>query len=378
MLTRKRLFIILAIIVSNIYIIQLYYQRQNQEAETGSVSQITRPGTTSERLPDGKTISPSPSIAIKQATGSALVEGVPQYAQTFNNCGPATLSMIMTWAGTPKDQHELGKLMRPYQNPQGDNDDKSINSEEFVSWAQSFDLYALRRPNGTHDLIKTFVSNGIPVVVKSWLHPNEDIGHFRIIKGYDDSSQVFIQDDSYDGPNLTLSYTDFNAMLQPFNYEFFIVVPKEKTALVNAILGANADEKTAWQNAIKRADSELQNDPNAVYPVFNKSLALYYLENYEETVTLFEQVESRLPRRMLWYQIEPIRAYAKLGNAQRVFDLSSSILNNQNRGFSELYILRGDMYIKQGLSSQAAQEYDLAVFYNTNLKEAQDARNSVQ
>lgn len=372
MLTRKRLFIIIAVIVSNIYILQLYYQRQQPVEQAGV------PSSSSKKLLDGNTVSPSPSVAIKQATASALVSGVPQYAQTFNNCGPATLSMIMTWAGTPKDQHELGRLMRPYQNPQGDNDDKSINSEEFVSWAESFNLYALRRPNGSYNLLKTFIANDIPVVVKSWLHPNEDIGHFRIIKGYDDINQVFIQDDSYDGPNLTLSYADFNAMWQPFNYEYFIVVPKEKTALVQVILAEETDETTAWKNAIIRANAELQNNPDSVYPIFNKALAAYYLGNYTETVTLFEQVETRLPRRMLWYQIEPIRAYAKLGNAERVFSLTTEILANQNRGFSELYILRGDMYKLQGQTELAAQEYQQAVFYNENLPEAQQAFSSVQ
>ena len=50
--------------------------------------------------------------------------------QTFNNCGPASLSMVFSYYGINKSQDELGRELRPYQNQQGDNDDKSVTFEE--------------------------------------------------------------------------------------------------------------------------------------------------------------------------------------------------------------------------------------------------------
>ena len=45
--------------------------------------------------------------------------------QTFNNCGPATLSITLSHYGINVSQEELGNKMRPYQHPKGDNDDKT-------------------------------------------------------------------------------------------------------------------------------------------------------------------------------------------------------------------------------------------------------------
>lgn len=322
------------------------------------------------------TLSPTPLIYL-EATASAMVQNVPQVPQTFNNCGPATLSMVMSWAGTPRDQNYLGSVMRPYQNPAGDNDDKSISSAEFVRWAQEFELYAINRPNGTIDLLKTFTTNGIPVVVKSWLNPNEDIGHFRVITGFNENTQTLFYQDSYNGPDLAMSYQEFQGMWQPFHYEYFIVVPPRLEPMVTSIVGTEMDKSIAWRNTIDRANQELITDATAVYPWFNIAVASYYLGDYQESVNAYEQVANRLPRRMLWYQIEPIQSYAELGNTAQVITLTDAILSDQNRAFSELYLIRGNLYLKQGQTEAAREEFEQAILYNKNLTEAQEALNKL-
>jgi tetratricopeptide (TPR) repeat protein len=339
-------------------------------------SAVRNPATPGER--SSAALSPTPTMTFRKPGPSALVPNVPQTAQTFNNCGPATLSMIMTWAGTPKDQYELGALMRPYSNPQGDNDDKSVSSDEFVEWARTFGLYAERRPNGTLEMLKTFNANGIAIAVKSWLHPNEDIGHFRIIKGYDDTTRLLTQDDSFDGPNLTIGYDEFMAMWQPFNYEYYIIVRPDQQALAEAIIGEDRDETTAWRNAIVRADRELADNPDAVYPIFNKSVAYYHLGDNTRTIEEFEKVESRLPSRMLWYQIEPLRAYAALGNEARVYELSEQIMGTENRSNSEMYVLRGNLMKARGDGTGARAQYELALQYNVNSREVKEALASLE
>lgn len=286
--------------------------------------------------------------------------------QTFNNCGPATLSMMLAYYNRPISQDILGAEMRPYQNPNGDNDDKSIFSNEFVSYSEKYGFSAIHRPNGDIDLVKRLVHNGFPVVLRTWLRPNEDIGHFRIVKGYDDARQVFIQDDSYDGPNLTLSYSDFIAMWQPFNYSYIVVYPPDKQELLNSVLGEDMDEQVAWRNAKARAEDELRNNPQDRYALFNLSVVYYNLGDYQKSVELFEQAEPLLPSRMLWYQTEPIEAYTYLNNKERVFTLTDAILNNNNAGFSELYFLRGKIHFNQGDKELAAQEFEKAIRYNKN------------
>ena len=312
-------------------------------------------------------------IQIKKPGDYALLGNPKHTYQTFNNCGPATLSMILSWYGVDVSQKELGEAMRPYQNPGGDNDDKTIFVLEFAQSAEKYGLAAKTRVNGDINNIKRFTANGIPVVVKTWLKVDEDIGHFRIVRGFDETHGVIIQDDSYQGPNKKISYFDFLSMWQPFNYGYVIVYPPEKEDLVVSILGEEKEEKVAYENAVKRAQEESQLVPDNVYPLYNLSTSYFYLGEYQKSADAYEEVESRLPRRMLWYQIEPILAYQKLGNYERVFQITDKILGSGNRAFSELYLIRGEIYLDQGQKDLAKREFELAREYNKNFEAAYEA-----
>lgn len=285
-------------------------------------------------------------------------------AQSFNNCGPAALSMVLSMYGTSVSQDILREKMRPFSNPFGGVDDKSIFAPEFVRHAEYYGYKALERPNGDIELLKKLIANDIPVIVRTWLHPQEDIGHFRIVRGYDSTQQVIIQDDSYEGPNLTYSYDIFLSMWQPFNYGYILVYPKDRQAVVEAILGEEVDAKAAYANSIARAKEELQKNPNDSYAQFNLATAYHHLGDYQKSVEAYEKSVAGLPPRMLWYQIEPIYAYARLKNAERVFSLTDRILYNGNLAYSELYQIRGEMFLASGNREEARSEFEKAVYYN--------------
>lgn len=197
------------------------------------------------------------------------------------------------------------------------------------------------------------------------------------MKGYDLNRKIIIQDDSYQGKNMEYSYTDFLTMWSKFNNEYLVLVPKEKKEKAEQILGKNIDPTYSWQQAKKINEEALLKNPDDMYSRFNLSIAEYYLGEYEQSIQEFEKVENNLPSRTLWYQIEPILVYYELKKYDKVFTLTDSILNNNNRAFSELYLLRGNIYKIQGDKQAAKDEYEKAVFYNKNLIEAQTALNSV-
>jgi len=292
--------------------------------------------------------------------------------QTFNNCGPASLSMALSYYGIKVSQKELGHQLRPYQNKQGDNDDKSVTLEEIGEKAEEYGLLYYHRPAGNPDLIKQFIFNDIPVITRTWLKYGEDIAHFRVIKGYDDNAGVFIQDDSYQGKNLEYTYVDFNKLWEAFNYEYIVLVRPEQKDIVEKILGQSLDKKIAWELAKKESEKKLFANPASVYDRFNLSVANYYLEDYEGAVEAYEEISARLPFRMLWYQIEPILAYNKLGEEEKVLEITSTILNNHNRAFSELYQLRGRIYMKRGDLDTARGEFEKALYYNKNYRLEED------
>ena len=162
--------------------------------------------------------SPTPTAILKTPPTSKILNNDYHVFQTFNSCGPAALSMALSYYGINVSQQVLGEELRPWQNTQGDNDDKSVTLEELGEKAKDFDLIPYHRPNGNIDLIKLFITYDIPVVARTLTKIEEDIGHYRIVKGYNNEIGQIIQDDSLQNKNLWFSYADFSLLWKQFNF----------------------------------------------------------------------------------------------------------------------------------------------------------------
>lgn len=154
---------------------------------------------------------PTP-VVLRPPPSMALLANDYQVYETWNNCGPASLSMALSYFGILRSQAALGQALRPYQNTNGDNDDKDVTMDELAHYARGFGLLAYHRPSGSIALLKRFIAAGMPVIAETVLTKDDDIGHFRVVKGYDDVAAVVVQDDSMQGHNVRFSYADFDAM----------------------------------------------------------------------------------------------------------------------------------------------------------------------
>ncbi|MDP3974123.1 MAG: C39 family peptidase [Candidatus Daviesbacteria bacterium] len=324
-------------------------------------------------LPSPKILSPKINLQIPPQ--SKILTGGIHVFQTFNNCGPASLSMTLSYFDINVTQQELGQQLRPYHVRGGDNDDKSVTMEELAQKGEEYGLLAYHRPMGNLEMIKLFITYDIPVIARTWTKPNEDIGHYRVIKGYD--GDTIIQDDSLQNKNLRFEVLEFNAMWDKFNFEYLVLVPKEKRDIAEAILDDNLDKSVAWKKALNASLDQLAKNPNSITDSFNLSVAYFNTGEFQKSVEEFEKVEDKLPFRALWYQIEPILSYYELGNYERVFQITEHVLNYYNRAFSELYLIRGHIYKNQGNYSLAQAEFEKAQFYNKNLQATKDALNSL-
>lgn len=300
-----------------------------------------------------------------QIPSEKILSGGSHMFQTFNNCGPASLSMALSHYGVRQSQAEIGQALRPYQHPTGDNDDKSVTLAELAAYAAEQGLIPYHRPAGSVELLQQFIAADIPVITRTWLEPADDIGHYRVVIGYDQVRHILIQDDSLQGAGLEYTETDFLELWQAFNYEFLVLVRPEQRQVAERLLGELRDERQAWQRALALADQQRTIHSADIYAQFNRSVALHHLGRFAEAIQEFEGVKQQLPPRMLWYQIEPLLAYYAVGDFDRVLQLSDQILNNQNRAFSELYVLKGTIFEQRGDTTAAQQAFELARTYNS-------------
>lgn len=342
---------------------------------TMAVSEPTATTAASVKLsiPLSQIYSQKPAAILPQPPQQYTIQGTTYVPQTFNNCGPASLAMIFDHFGTPVSQEMLAEELRPFNNPEGGVDDKAVFPEELVSEAKKYGYEAVYRPEGSTNMLQMLVANEIPVIMRSWLDDKEDIGHYKIVKGYDARNSTFTIDDSFVGPDQIVSFEDTDKLWKPFNYTYVLIYPKEKEQLVNAILGDNMDEKTAWHNALKRAEKDIIQNTTDADALYNKAIAAYYLGDYRQTIDFFEKSRDDVPERMLWYQPEPIFAYKFERKYDEATALADEILENGNTAFSELYQIKGDIYRERGEKEQAKEYYTQAEQYNKNYLPAREA-----
>jgi tetratricopeptide (TPR) repeat protein len=362
----KKIYVLTVIVLTflSMYLIRTFLKPRDQEGIADS-SNIVKLTPTVQIPTDFEEV---PLINSNDYPSIKVLNGGTQVFQTFNNCGPSSLSMALSYYGINVSQKELGQELRPFQNQAGDNDDKSVTLSELENKAKEYGFVTYSRPGGNVEIVKGFINMGYPVLVKTWLKEGDDIGHFRVINGYDDITLRLMQDDSLQGKNLWYSYDDFLKLWQGFNYEFLVLIPQEETQQAEVVLGDLIDENIAWQKALKLSQEQLNNNPDDIFAQFNKSVAYYHLKDYQSSIVDFETVEKKLPFRMLWYQIEPILSYYQIGDYDRALSLSNEILSNHNKAFSELYQIQALIYEKQGNQQLASEAFSQAKYYNpTNI-----------
>mgnify|MGYP000856634053 FL=1 len=105
------------------------------------------------------TPTPSPVPAHRPPQPAVQLSGFSHVWQKWNNCGPATLAMGLSYFGSTASQDELAAVLK------GNQDDKNVSPHEMVELAHSRGLEAMSRINGSIDTLRTLLSNGVPVLI---------------------------------------------------------------------------------------------------------------------------------------------------------------------------------------------------------------------
>lgn len=307
-------------------------------------------------------------IIIKQAGAEILLEAHQWVPQTYNNCGPATASMVLQKYGYSVSQSDIKKALRT--SP----DDRNVFLYEIRDYLKNnYEVESKIMRNGSIETLKLLLANNFYVVLEAWIHPNEDIGHFSILRGYDDKEGVLIVDDSYLGLGTKFKYDEFDRLQwKAFNRRYMPVYKKEDEKILKKIIGEDWDEAIMHAKAAALNTKAVEENPEDAYAWFNIGASQYALGEYQKSWEAFEKSENiGWPQRMLWYQIYPVQTANAVGRYEDALRLANQGLRNNNP-FAELHYESAVAYKELGNMESAKKELNLTLKYDPNYQKAKD------
>jgi len=328
-----------------------------------------------EASPTLQAPTPTPTATPLPLPASVYVEGVRYEDQhgLWNYCGPANLSMALSFWGWDGDRLDTGKWLKPYDR---DKNVMPYEMAEFVN-TQTEGLQAIVRVGGDLRLLKTLLAAGFPVLVEkgSYLRDTTGVtswmGHYQVVTGYDEEQGVFIAQDSYLQPDLEVPYDEFERGWRAFNFTYILIYTPDKEEQLREILGPDWDETTNYRRAYEQSSHEsiALSGLDRLFAQFNRGTNMVALQDYMGAAEAYDEYfrqyasldipENERPWRMLWYQTGPYRAYLYAGNPYAVIELATITLERMvnEPTLEESYYWRGMAKAAAGDTAGAVQDF---------------------
>ncbi len=303
-----------------------------------AVTQTALPAPTATLAP--VLASPTPTLLSASPTPTASPTPLPNAVsltqpayekQGPNDCGPATLTMYLRYYGWQGTQKDIITQIKPFEN------DRNVNVEELAYYVNNFAgwLRVQYRVGGDIQTLKKFLAAGFPVQIEGatdvdrryW--PTDDLwaGHYLLVTGYNDQTQMVEVMDAFRDYNKQMSYTDFTADWQSFNYVYIVIYPPDQESTIQTLMGEDWNADTNRQNALEKAKAETAADPENGFAWFNLGSNQVYFGQYAEAAASYDVArEKKLPQRMLRYQFGPFFAYFHSGRTDDLLTLTDYAL----------------------------------------------------
>ncbi|MBN1430371.1 MAG: tetratricopeptide repeat protein [Anaerolineae bacterium] len=307
---------------------------------------------------------------------SHLLTGFNWIRQGANNCGPASISVLMSYWGVEFTQEEAASFLKP--NPE----DPNVSPEEIAALVATKGYHTMIRVNGNIETLKLFILAGYPILIETGYDPEPDVvgwtSHYLTLTGFSDTDQGFIAMDTYRRPNWFYPYSEIDQYWRQFNRRYIIVYRPDQAAAVGSIVGEEVNDTTMYTNALKTAQLELSLDRSDPFGWFNMGSSLTGLGRYEDAVSAFDQARNLgLPSRFLWYQFTLFEAYLKVGGDynDQVIVLANDVLSKKQS--EEAFYYKGMAYQAQGNLDDARKQFNQALRFNKNYEAAEQALEAI-
>ncbi len=299
--------------------------------------------------------------------------------QKWNNCGPANITVALSYYGWTRDQDYAASYIRP------NAEDKNVSPHELVHFVtEQTDINAIARVGGDLDLLRTLVSNEFPVIIERghMFEGYEWLGHYQTIVGYSDAQRIFFIYDTFlgigNGDGTIESYDAVDDGWQAFNRTFIVVYDPVREQTLMQILGDRAEEQGAAEHAYTVAVQEAREDSRNAFAWFNMGSSLVALGRHQEATVAYDKaLQLGTTWRMLWYQFGPFEAYYETGNYEEVLSFVNNNLSNGGEYVEETYYWQGRALAAMGDTNGAITAFRNALRRNPQYVAAQDALNAI-
>ncbi len=296
----------------------------------------------------------------------------------WNYCGPANLSMALTYWGWDGNRDVVGTYVKPSDK------DKNVLPSEMEDFVRTqTPLNMLIRQGGTIELLQRLMAAGFPVLVEKGYYEVDYtgtlgwLGHYQFVTGYDTAIDSLLVQDTYikDGKDHLMTHDEFLEGWISFNYLFMVAYPPELESELLETLGPWADPGWAAQHALDTALVQTQSETglNEFFAWFNLGTSHVALQQYVDAAFAYDQAFSvyanlqqddvMRPYRIMWYQTGPYWAYYYSGRYSDVINLANTTLLEtiSEPVLEESFYWRGLAYEGLGNMDQAVSDWRTAL-----------------
>lgn len=291
--------------------------------------------------------------------------------QKWNNCGPSSMVMALSAFGTQIDQLVAAAALKP------DREDTNVSPSELAAYARGLGFSARVAVGGNRDRVRALLRAGVPVLAEQWIDVDGrgEMGHYRVISGYDDAAGVVIHQDSYYGANQRLSYDALEREWRPFLGAYVIVWLPEQRDRVAAAMGSDWDEAAMWRRALAEAEAWAAASPGEAWAQFALGEARSQQQDHAGAVAAFDRaVAIGLPFRAFWYQFGYYSSLFETGAFDRIIALADQTLAPmKGENLEESQYWKGRALRGLGREEEARASFERALEFNPLYGPAREA-----
>ncbi|WP_232337950.1 C39 family peptidase [Deinococcus arboris] len=171
------------------------------------------------------------SSALAATPPGYVLKGMPLVRQTYNACGPASLTQVLGYFGLKVNMADVSRQTRPTER-------SYMSAQAIVRFAPQVGMEARLYSGGNLNTVKAAIRSGLPVIaLQSHITAaGQVIPHWRVLVGYNDQSgQVYIMDPLLG--YVAMRYSDMARVWADQHGQFALMYPPKLATTVKKVIG---------------------------------------------------------------------------------------------------------------------------------------------